>query len=170
MRTPEVQNGSAPVLLSGLSRAGAAQAIEACGKLTNKIDRGLDLSGEIRAAIAQKTGDVVLTYARGTLDAFAVCLNGAGSEGGEKICYVKFGAARGGAGAGERFEKLLDGCDAFAACRGVSIEAGVNMAREDAYRRMRAHGYRATMQGVALQKPHHEGFNRPDVYVIDDWR
>jgi hypothetical protein len=78
--------------------------------------------------------------------------------------------ARSGAGAGERFDRLLDACDAFAASRGASIEAGVNMAREDAWRRMRAHGYRVAMQGVAMQRPHVEGFNRPDAYVIDDWR
>ena len=111
-----------------------------------------------------------MTYTRGVLDAFAVCLNGPGSEGGEKICYVKFGAARGGAGAGERFDKLLDACEAFAASRGATIEAGVNLAREDAYRRMIAHGYRVTTQGVAMQRPHADGFNRSDVYVIDDWR
>jgi len=99
-----------------------------------------------------------------------VCLNGPGSEGGEKLCYVKFGAARGGAGAGERFDKLLKACDGFAASRGLKIEAGVNLAREDAFRRMRAHGYAVAMQGVAMQRPHVDGFNRADAYVIDDWR
>ena len=58
----------------------------------HKIDQGLDLTGEIRAVLAQSTGDVVLTSTRGVLDAFAVCLNGSGSEGGEKTCYIKFGA------------------------------------------------------------------------------
>jgi hypothetical protein len=115
--------------------------------------------------LAQRTGDVVLTK-----DAFAVCLNGPGSEGGEKTCYVKFGAARGGAGAGERFDKLLAACEAFAASRGAVVEAGVNMAREDAWRRMRARGYRVITQGVAMQRPHADGFNRPGAYVIDDWR
>jgi hypothetical protein len=99
-----------------------------------------------------------------------VCLNGAGSEGGEKTCFVKFGAARGAAGAGHRFDKLLDASDAFAASRGATIEAGVNLAREDAYRRMRAHGYRVTGHGVAMQRPHAAGFNRADAYVMDDWR
>ena len=113
---------------------------------------------------------MVLTYTRGVLDAFAVCLNGPGSEGGETTYYVKFGAARGGAGAGERFDKLLDACEAFASSRGATVEAGVNLARENAYRRLRSHGYRVTMQGVAMQRPHAAGFNRPDVYVIDDWR
>ena len=167
---PQAKRADAPVLLSALPRSRREQAIGACEKLTHKIDKGLDLTGEIRAALAQRTGDVVLTYTRDALDAFAVCLNGPGSEGGEKTCYVKFGAARGGAGADQRFDKLLDACEAFASSRGATVEAGVNLAREDAYRRMRAHGYRVAMQGVAMQRPHAEGFNRADAYVIDDWR
>ena len=168
--TPAVGHANVPLLLSGLKRSERDLAIEACARLTNKIDKGLDLTGEIRSVLKQHIGDVVLTYTRAALDAFAVCMNGPGSEGGAKTCYVKFGAARSGAGAGERFDKLLDACDAFAASRGASVEAGVNMAREDAWRRMRAHGYRVAMQGVAMQRPHVEGFNRSDAYVIDDWR
>jgi GNAT superfamily N-acetyltransferase len=168
-RTPE-SSGFAPVLLSSLSRRQREETIQACGALTDRIDAGLDLAGEIRAVLAQRTGDVVLTRTRGVLDAFAVCLNGAGSEGGAKTCYVKFGAARGGAGAGGRFDKLLEACEAFAASRGAAIEAGVNLAREDAWRRMRSRGYRVMTQGIAMQRPHTKGFNRADVYVIDDWR
>jgi GNAT superfamily N-acetyltransferase len=168
--TPEPSRSETPVLLSDLPKSRREQAIQACGKVTSKIDKGLDLGGEIRAALAQRTGDVVLTYTRAALDGFAVCLTGKGSEGGEKACYVKFGAARGGSGAGERFDRLLDACDAFADSRGLVIETGVNLAREDAYRRMRAHGYRVSTLGVAMQRPHAEGFNRADVYVLDDWR
>src|SRR5258708_39486890 len=113
-RTPEVnparkvKPADAQALLSALTKGQRERAIQACAKLTHKIDKGLDLTGEIRAVLAQHTGDVVLTYPRATLDAFAVCLHGPGSEGGEKTCYVKFGATRGGAGAGERFDTLLD--------------------------------------------------------------
>jgi GNAT superfamily N-acetyltransferase len=167
---PQGKRAEAPVLLSVLTKSQREQVIQACGKLTHKIDKGLDLAGEIRAVVAQRTGDVVLTYTRGVLDAFAVCLNGSGSEGGEKTCYVKFGAARGGAGAEERFDKLLSACEAFASSRGAIVEAGVSLAREDAYRRMRSRGYQVTMQGVAMHRPHEEGFNRADAYVIDDWR
>jgi GNAT superfamily N-acetyltransferase len=170
-RTPEADpKRTAPVLLSAMKRNQRELAIQACATLTHRIDKGLDLTGEIRALLTQRTGDVVLTYTRGALDAFAVCLNGPGSEGGAKGCYVKFGAARGGAGAGERFDRLLDACEAFAFSRGASIEAGVNLAREDAYRRMRARGYRVVTQGVAMHRPHAEGFNRTDVWAIDDWR
>jgi GNAT superfamily N-acetyltransferase len=173
-RTPEAarqgKRVDAPVLLSVYPKGQREQAILACQKLTHKIDKGLDLTGEIRAVLAQRTGDVVLTYTRGVIDGFAVCLNGLGSEGGEKTCYVKFGAVRGGVGGGERFDKLLDTCEDFAASRGATVEAGINLAREDAYRRMRSHGYRVAMQGVAMQRPHADGFNRAGVYVIDDWR
>jgi GNAT superfamily N-acetyltransferase len=175
-RTPDAAPGplakrdNASTLLSALTKAGRELAIGACAKLTHKIDKVLDLTGEIRAVLAQRTGDVVLTYTRGVLDAFAVCLNGPGSEGGEKTCYVKFGAARGGAGAGDRFDKLLAACELFASSRGAFVVAGVNLAREDAFRRMRSRGYRVITQGVAMQRPHAEGFNRADAYVIDDWR
>ncbi|MGB9144620.1 MAG: GNAT family N-acetyltransferase [Acidobacteriaceae bacterium] len=171
-RTPDAGAAQAnpPTVLSALPRAAREQAIAGCAKLTNKIEKGLDLTGEIRAVLAQRSGDVVLTHTRGALDGFAVCLCGPGSEGGAKTCYIKFGAARGGAGAGDRFDRLLDACDVFASSRGVPLEAGVNLAREDAFRRMRSHGYRSMTQGVAMLRPNLPGFNRPDVYVIDDWR
>ena len=50
------------------------------------------------------------------------------------------------------------------------MEAGVNLAREDACRRMRSRGYRMATQGAAMQRPHAEGFNRAGAYVIVDRR
>lgn len=158
------------VHLTALTRKEREQVIAACARLTNKIDKGLDLANEFRMVLKKKTGEVVLTFTRKALDGFAICLHGPGSEGGTKTCYIKFAAARGGAGAGDRFDRLLDACDAFAGSRGVSIEAGMNLAREDAYRRMRGHGFKAFGQGVSMQRPHVPGHNRADVYVIDDWR
>jgi GNAT superfamily N-acetyltransferase len=166
----EAKGAEAPPLLSSLKKGQREQAIQACARLTHKIDKGLDLTGEIRALLAQRTGEVVLRYTGAVLDGFAVCLHGPGSEGGEKTCYIKFGAARGGPGAGERFDRLLAACEGFASSRRATIEAGVNLAREEAYRRMRSRGYRVTAQGVAMQRPHADGFNRADAYVIDDWR
>ena len=172
MRTPDAAPGDSgwPALLSSQSRTQREETIRACGRLTNKILKGLDLGDEIRSVLKLSIGEVVLTFTRDTLDGFAVCMHGPGSEGGEKLCFVKFAAARSGTGAGERFSRLLAAVDAFAASHGISIEAGVNLAREDAYRRMRAHGYRIAMNVVAMQRPHTAGFNRPDVYVMDDWR
>lgn len=168
-RTPEKAGGE-PILLSKLPKGRRAEAIEACAKLTHKVQRGLDLTSEIEAALKQGAGEVALSYSRKSLDGFALCMHGPGSEGGEKICYVKFAAARPGEGAGERFSKLLRACDALAAAKGVNIEAGMNFAREDAYRRMRSHGFRPTVQGVAMLRSKKHGFNHADAYVIDDWR
>ena len=161
-----VESVKVPVLLSSLSKKEQEQAIAACAKLTNTLERGLDLGDEMRAVIAQRIGEVVLIEGRRTLDAFAVCMHGAGSEGGQKTCYVKFAAAR----SGERFERLLDAVDALALAQGSEVEAGVSMACKDAYERLRAHGYRVVTNGVAMQKPHGDGFNRAAAYVLNDWR
>lgn len=163
-------NGSVPVLLSTVKKSHREEAVRACVRLTNQIQKGLDLSDEIRAVLAQGVGDVVMIDSRSKLDGFAVCMTGPGSEGGEKTCYVKFGVARGAYGADARFDRLLDAIDGFAASRGANVEAGVNLARRAAYARMRAHGYKTMTQGVAMHRPHGDGFNRADVYAIDDWR
>ena len=155
-----------PVLLSALTRSAREQAIAACAKLASRIEQGLDLSDEIRAVVAQRTGEVLLLYRRNTLDAFAVCMHGPGSEGGEKICYVKFGAAS----SGERFDRLLDAIDALALARGAEVEAGVSTACADAFERMRSRGYQPATLGVAMQRPRGEGFNTPGAYVLSDWR
>jgi hypothetical protein len=48
--------------------------------------------------------------------------------------------------------------------------AGVNTGRREAYHRMLARGFRADLVGVAMERPDEPGYNRPDVYVMDDWR
>jgi hypothetical protein len=85
---------------------------------------------------------------------------------------VKFGAGRPGAKAAERFEKLLDSCEAFAAAAGLGrLVAGVNTGRLDAYRRMLRHGYRADLIGISMRlRPDGPDFDRPEHYVIDDLR
>jgi len=36
---------------------------------------------------------------------------------------------------------------------------------------MLARGYRSDlMQGIIMARPNEPGYNRPDVFVIDDWR
>jgi GNAT superfamily N-acetyltransferase len=170
---PEGNAQRKPTLLSEMAKKEQEEAIRACARIASGIQKGLDLSEEIGALLKHRIGDVVLVYGgRGakSLDGFAVCCHGPGSEGGTGTCYVKFAAARGGDGAGERFDHLLEACEAFASERGATIEAGVNLAREDAYRRMRAHGFRTTALGVALQRPNIPGYCRGDAYVIDDWR
>jgi GNAT superfamily N-acetyltransferase len=170
VRTPEPFPARVPDLLSALKKADREEVIAAAAKLTHRISKGLDLTDEIRSVLAQRTGDLVLERRRGVLNGFAICMTGAGSEGGEKICYIKFGAARDGKAAETHFGRLLEGCEAFAALKGAVVEAGTNLARGEAFRHMRSRGYRVTTQGVAMQRPNAEGFNRPNCWVIDDWR
>jgi hypothetical protein len=49
--------------------------------------------------------------------------------------------------------------------------AGVNLAREEAARALRAAGFHPTpIQGVAMHRPNEPGYSRPGLYVLDDWR
>ena len=156
---------------SALPEQERERVLGACRELTDAIYDGLDLAGEIRSVQAQELGETVLLDGGGRLEGFAVCHCGPATEAGSGSCYVKFGAARPGPGAGEVFERLLEACEALTASRGLTrLVAGVNTARGDAYRRMLARGYRADLVGVAMERPDEPGYNRADVYVMDDWR
>ncbi len=145
-------------------------ALTACGELTDSILAGLDVGHEIHATNAQRIGDTLLLYDDSGLNGFAVCHLGAG-EAGSGNCFVKFGAVRPGAGAGTRFERLLDGCEALATGRGLGrLVVGVNTARHDAYRRLLRRGYRTWREGVIMQRGNDPGYCRSDVHVIDDLR
>jgi hypothetical protein len=48
--------------------------------------------------------------------------------------------------------------------------AGVNLAREEAYRLMVARGFRTMIQGVTMHRPNEPGYSRPGLFVLDDWR
>jgi len=162
--------GRPPATYAALAESERRGMLDACREVTDAIFAGLDVAHEIRATHAQGLGETVLLDDGSRLEAFAVCHCGAG-EAGSGICYIKFGAVRPGPGAGQRFERLLEACQALAGARGLgTIVAGVNVARHDAYRRMLARGYRSSREGIILQRPNEPGFCRPDVYVIDDLR
>jgi hypothetical protein len=46
----------------------------------------------------------------------------------------------------------------------------MNLARLEAYREMLQAGFRATAQGVVMERNGEAGYNRPEVFLIDDWR
>jgi hypothetical protein len=101
----------------------------------------------------------------------AVCHLGAGTEAGSGGCYVKFGLARSGPGASERFGAPLNACEALAASRGAHhVELGVNAGRHETYAAVLARGYRAELVGVSMHRPNDEGYSRPGSWLIDDWR
>jgi GNAT superfamily N-acetyltransferase len=148
-----------------------ADCLKACAELTGAIYEGLNVEREIRAAAEQKLGETVLVWDGSQLAGFAVCHCGAGSEAGSGALYIKFGATRPGSAAEQNFIRLLEACEAAAASLGLEkLVAGMNTARIAAYRRMLARGFRSFLQGVAMQRSEDQGYNRPDLYVIDDWR
>ena len=148
-----------------------AAIMDACRELTDAIYEGLDVGHEIRAVADQKLGNTVLLWNGSKLTGLAVCHSGAGTEAGSGVCYIKFGAIRPGADPGQDFNRLLDACEEMASSQSLSsLAAGVNMARYEAYREMLARGFRTDRLGVAMAKPNEAGYNRPGVYLIDDWR
>ncbi len=161
---------AAPTLLSARKGKERDKAVAACSAVAKQISKDLDPADEIRAVLKQRVGEVLLVEKRGTLEGFAICMHGPGTEGGREICYVKLAAARGGAGAEDRFHRLLASCEAFAVSRSAKLEAGVHLTRVGAFQAMRARGYQVKVQGVAMQRPHVEGHNRADCWLIDDWR
>jgi hypothetical protein len=156
---------------SELNDSQREECLKACRELTDAIYEGLDLRREVRAVTKHTLGDTVFLWENSKLVAFAICHFGPGTEAGKDTCYVKFGAARPGPIAADAFDLMLDGCELVALERGLSrLEAGVNLARRDAYQRMLARGFRTDIQGVAMHKPDEPGYSHPDAYVIDDWR
>jgi GNAT superfamily N-acetyltransferase len=145
--------------------------LQACRELASSIYDGLDVEREIRAVDEQHLGDTVLTWTGSQLAGLAVCHAGPGTEAGSGKCYVKFGAVHCGPNAPREFRRLLEACHEFAAKRAATtLDAGVNLARLDTYREMLQAGFRTTRQGVVMERNAEPGYNRPDVFLIDDWR
>ena len=160
-----------PDLYSSVAPDDRTDVLRQCRKLTHAVYDGLDLEREIRAVSAQCLGETVLVWDNARLAAFGVCHLGPDTEAGAGGCYVKFGAARPGAGVADRFERLLRACLGLAAARGLAhVDAGVSLARDDAFRAMRGAGFRTQLQGVSMHRPNEPGYHRAGVFVIDDWR
>jgi len=156
---------------SEISETERDRCLKACRSLTDALCAGLDVEREIRAVHTQGLGETVLLWSDRELAGFAVCHCGPGTEAGSNKCYVKFGAVQHGSTSGSLFDRLLDACENLAATRGMSrLEGGVNLARHEAYRKMLERGFRTDIQGVTMHRPNEPGYNRPGVYVIDDWR
>ncbi|MBX3024802.1 GNAT family N-acetyltransferase [bacterium] len=156
---------------SALTSAQRAAARAECAAVTDAIFAGLDVGREIDAVQNQALGDTLLLRGDRGLRGFAVCHVGPGTEAGDGVCYAKFAAVAPGAGAAPAFDDLLRLCERYAALRGAAqLVTGINTARAPAYRALLARGFRAYALGVAMQRPDAPGFNRPDAWVLDDWR
>lgn len=142
-----------------------------CCALTGKVFEGLDVGVEIRSVAGQQLGETVLLWTSNELTGLAVCHCGAGTEAGSGICYIKFAAVHPGLTGDLEFRRLLTACEQLAAQRGLEkLSGGVNTARQEAWAAMLDSGWRGKMVGVAMQRPNEPGYNRPGVFLIDDWR
>jgi ribosomal protein S18 acetylase RimI-like enzyme len=158
------------------------QMLDNCRLLTNSMYDGLDLTHEIVAVNNQDLGETILLFRNNNntaikdndenpLAGLAVCHCGAGSEAGSGVCYIKFGIVLSDNNSQENFRTLLNATSLLTKDRHLSrIVAGVNTERNEAYRCMVASGFRVDIQGIAMHRPNESGYNRSDVYLIDDWR
>lgn len=161
-----------PQLFSLATPESNPQLLLACREVTSANFDGLDVEREIRAVAEQKLGDTVLLWDDSELRALAVCHTGPGTEAGTGVCYVKFAAATPGARAGTDFARLLDVIETYARSSSAQkITAGVNLARREAFSALYERGFRTEMQGVAMEAgDSSSGYNRPGIYILDDWR
>ncbi len=164
-------------LFSQLDCAAQKMHLESAQVLCDGIYPGLDLSVEINALASCKIGETIFIDSEsgresdsandGATVGFAVCHYGLGSEATSNSCYIKFAAASNE----EQFSRLLSECLKHSSAVGVThISAGINTARHEAYKTMLESGFRIKAIGVAMLRAQHDGFNRPGVFVIDDWR
>jgi GNAT superfamily N-acetyltransferase len=145
--------------------------LQKCAQLTGSILEGLDLKKEINSVENQRLGETIVLKEDGGIVAMAICHVGPNTEAGSGTCYIKFGAVKPGSNSAKTFDILLSACEQYAHLqKAVRLVGGVNTGRHNAYRRMIELGFRTDMQGVAMQRPNELGYNRTEVYLIDDWR
>jgi GNAT superfamily N-acetyltransferase len=140
-------------------------------KITNSLFEGLDLSEEILSVAIRSLGDTIIIMQSGIPAGFAICYYGPGTEAVSNTAYIKFGAVRTGESSPDLFDKLLSASEHCAAQHGLKcLNAGVNTGRRGAYGIMLNRGFRSIQQGIAMHRPDEPGYDRTDVYAIDDWR
>jgi GNAT superfamily N-acetyltransferase len=175
--------------VSKMEKGSDEYLINGCRRLTTAIYDGLDLRVEIMSVIKQKLGEIVLIWDPDSTNnitsnngrniaGFAICHCGKGTEAGSDTCYIKFAAVRPPPTSdndvlftANNFDRLIDACTIFALQQGLSrLVAGANTSRRHVYEKMLSKGFRIDMLGVVMQNGSDVGYNRPDVYIMDDWR
>ncbi|MFF7709258.1 GNAT family N-acetyltransferase [Pseudomonas sp. NPDC007930] len=134
-----------------------------CREILETLVPGMDVDGEVEAVQRQQLGSMVLTA-----DGFAICHHGEYCEAGSQAFYIRLAAIRPGGGAAQMAE-LLGRCEAMAWQQGAGhLLLGVNTARLQAYRWLLDSGFRTRILGVTLHNG--PGYDRQDVWLLDDWR
>ena len=156
-------------LLSTQADDQKSASLAACQRIAGTLFDGLDLSREIQATADQRLGDTILLRSGDEIVGFALCHEGPGSEAGAGTLAIKFGAVL--PGAESAFRDLLTAAETLAGQRAASrVQVSVNHARRDAYAILKECGYRTEISGVAMCRPGPEGYDNPDLLLIDEWR
>lgn len=142
-----------------------------CNALTHTIEPGLEVGGELDAVHEQQLGaTLLLPDAQGQIEGFAVCHFGPHSEAGQGVCYIKFAAVRPSDDSLDGLRRLIAACEGLAmAERQQTLMAGVNTARRSAYGWMIEAGFRTDILGITMHR-NGRGYDRADVFLLDDWR
>lgn len=149
-------------LFSDLGDAKREAALQDLRALCGAQFAGLDPSGEVAALLDQGIGDTLILP-----DAMAVVHCGSGSEAGENRAFVKFAVAASASALRAILMAVLD----HAARQGlIEVETGTNLARAESYEVLAGLGFRPRLFGVAMHHGNDPLYNRPGVFVLDDWR
>ena len=163
--------GTGPWKLSAVPQNERESVLKECRAVTSAIYDGLDVGVEITAISAQVLGETVLLWEGSRLEGFAACHIGPDTEAGSGACYIKFGAVRPGPHAAAQYDRLLDAVEALGNEKRCHVViAGSNMARHAQYRATLAKGFTTQLLGVVMERTNQAGYNRPDVFLVDDWR
>ena len=166
--------GPAPAgttVLSSTPPAARAAWLADCRSVSDAVLPGMDATREIEGVARQGIGETIAIDDGSRIAAFAILHAGAGSEAGSASAYVKHAAVRPGPHAAAVFDRLLDACRQVAGTRGATaVVAGVNLAHEEAFGRMRARGFTTGLLGVAMHRHNDPIYHRPGLWVLDDWR
>eukprot|EP01084_Bolivina_argentea_P096633 173720_1 len=154
------------------------ELISLCKNVTNDIHKGLDVSIEINGVLDLGLGYIAIVRNKKSdfIDGFSIVHYGAGSEAGSNKSYIKFASCRNAKG----FQVLLNVIELYSRKIGMKeICGGMNMGRDQAFDVMTKQcKYKYTpLIGVALERnsdmflnSEYQGYNKSNVFIIDDWR
>ncbi|NOX72798.1 MAG: GNAT family N-acetyltransferase [Alphaproteobacteria bacterium] len=158
-------------LFSSLTTDAQAAAMTACRALCGEIYQGLDPGCEIGAVLDQSLGETIFLYQNNSLEGFAVCHTGAGTEAGTDRAYIKFAAISPATAQPEALCNLLCAVEDWAAHQGAkTIITATNLARKTCFETLTDAGFRTDFQGLAMHHNNNPGFNNTRAFVLDDWR
>lgn len=155
--------------------------IKKCKKLTNDVHDGLDLSIEINAVLDLGLGFIVFVRNKmnhnDDIDGFAVVHYGKGTEAGSNKSFIKFAVSKDETS----FQELLNTIEKCVIDIGDIdvITGGMNLGRSKAFDIMfnKCKYKYSPLIGVALERnsdqfinDEYQGYNKSDVFIIDDWR